>query len=96
MTLLSGAVILASAAPASVDDESYLATLEIMGVTVDDPTVTIAMGHQGCSPLDAGLSMPAAVTQLAIGNGLTEDDAAAITGVSVAAYCDYHLAAVGH
>ena len=87
---LLSAVALMGAAPAAADDESYLDTLEIVGVPVDDPAAAIAMGRNACALLDQGVDVATVASRLMTDNALSADQAGFTVGVAVAAYCDQH------
>ncbi len=76
----------------SVRDNSGLTGIEISDVDLMDA------GHEVCGVLDRRPSVSTVVTtmqQLGSSHGWTDDDAAAVVGSAIGAYCPQHMALVG-
>lgn len=89
-----GAVAVGVAGPAAADDETFVGALEMIGVDVGGAAAAAAMGRSVCADLDRALTVPAVVARLSDQHGLTAEDAALVTGFSVAEYCDHHEGAL--
>ena len=95
LAVLLCATALISAAPANADDETYLDTLEAIGIAVDDPAAAIAMGKSVCAELDRGAGVETTAGEVSRARGLSTEQGALVVGVSIAAYCDNHKGLIG-
>ena len=95
LAVLLCAMALIGAAPANADDETYLDTLETIGIAVDDPEAAIAMGKSVCAELDQGAGVESTADELSRARGLSTEEGALVVGVSIAAYCDNHKGLIG-
>jgi hypothetical protein len=95
LAVLLCATALMAAAPANADDETYLETLEAIGIAVDDPSSAIAMGKSVCAGLDQGAGVESTADEVSSSGGLSTEEGALVVGVSIAAYCDHHKGLIG-
>lgn len=95
LAVLLCATALIAAAPANADDETYLETLEAIGITVDDPASAVAMGKSVCARLDQGADVASTADEVSRARGLSTEEGGLIVGVSIAAYCDNHKGLIG-
>ena len=95
LAVLVCATALMTAAPANADDETYLETLEAVGIAVDDPSSAIAMGKSVCAGLDQGAGVESTTDEVARTRGLSTEEGTLVVGVSIAAYCDNHKGLIG-
>lgn len=95
--LLAITAALFTAAPAAAEepDDSFLGTIEVIGIPITDPAVAISTARETCQSLDDGTEVPAAVDTVATDTGISPDDAAYFVGVSIGAYCPHHEALLG-
>ena len=95
--LLAVAAALFTAAPAAAEepDDSFLGTIEVIGIPITDPAVAISTAREACQALDGGAEVPAAVDSVATDTGISPDDAAYFVGVSIGAYCPHHESLLG-
>jgi hypothetical protein len=95
--MLAVAAALFTAAPAAAEepDDSFLGTIDVIGIPITDPAAAISAGRGACKALDGGAEVPAAVDTVASDTGISPDDAAYFVGVSIGAYCPHHEGLLG-
>jgi hypothetical protein len=95
--MLAVAAALFTAAPAAAEepDDSFLGTIDALGIPITDPAVAISAAREACQSLDEGASVPAAVDTVATDTGISPDEAAYFVGVSIGAYCPHHESLLG-
>jgi Protein of unknown function (DUF732) len=96
LVLASCAAVIGLAAPAHADpagsDASFLAALDKAGITYQDGSVAVDVGHRACALMDQGNSQVDVIKNVSSSNpGFTVDGAAQFTMIAASAYCPQHL-----
>ena len=88
----SAAAALVTAVPAAAEepDDTFLETLEAMGMPASGRGEAIATARAACQALDADRGVLAAVDAVRSRLDLTEDEAAVFVGFSIGGYCPQH------
>ncbi|WP_237570060.1 DUF732 domain-containing protein [Mycolicibacterium lacusdiani] len=92
---VTAALFTAVPAAAEEPDDSFLGTIDVIGIPITDPAVAISTARSACQALDGGAEVPAAVDTVATDTGISPDDAAYFVGVSIGAYCPHHEGLLG-
>ena len=90
MLAVTAALFTAAPATAEEPDDSFLGTIDALGIPITDPAGAISTARSACQAFDGGAEVPAAVDTVATDTGISPDDAAYFVGVSIGAYCPHH------
>lgn len=85
-----GLAALATSGPAGAfysADDAFLADIESVGITYDDPSVAVSNAHAVCDALDAGYAPEDIAIEVLSVNDITIKQAAYVVVASVDAYC---------
>ena len=88
LTLLTGAAVLAAPAQADPVDDTFLNTLDRLGLHYDDPAAAVDLGQSVCPALkEPGANAASTAAKIAGRDGIQAALAGLFTSIAISTYC---------